>query len=212
MDESELAGRLAVREQLLIVEDDTQFVEEMDRELGRYFDFRKTILKAYDGNTGYDLAMEYRPGLVILGLMIPQMSGTLVLKKIKRGRKEIRPYTIIATGCIGRSHQTLAESLGANAYIQKPFEMQALAGEVRRGLDALYKFPGGFGCWGFMDEDTRKKLIGLRGYLDREAMDLREAAQKLESTKLTAVRARAKGREEAFEEARNRLSELFPGL
>ena len=212
MYESELAGRLAVREQLLIVEDDTQFVEEMDRELGRYFDFRKTILKAYDGKTGYDLAMEYRPGLVILGLMIPQMSGTLVLKKIKRGRKEIRPYTIIATGCIGRSHQTLAESLGANAYIQKPFEMQALAGEVRRGLDALDKFPGGFGCWGFMDEDTRKKLIGLRGYLDREAMDLREAAQKLESTKLTAVRARAKGREEAFEEARNRLSELFPGL
>jgi len=57
MDESELAGRLAVREQLLIVEDDTQFVEEMDRELGRYFDFRKTILKAYDVKTGYDLAM-----------------------------------------------------------------------------------------------------------------------------------------------------------
>ena len=65
---------------ILLVEDDALFVKMYEKKLTRE---GMTLLAAYDGEQGVEIAKAEKPDLIILDLMLPKMAGSEVLKEIK---------------------------------------------------------------------------------------------------------------------------------
>lgn len=117
---------------ILIVDDDTDILTAIEATLR---DTGADILTASDGNTAVTTAIEKQPDLLILDAMLPQRSGFLVLEKLKAKKpRGSKPFVIMITGNPGKRHQTWAESLGADDYINKPFRMDRLIESVEKLL------------------------------------------------------------------------------
>lgn len=65
---------------ILLIEDDALFVKMYEKKLTRE---GMTLLAAYDGEQGVEMAKSEKPDLIILDLMLPKMAGSEVLKEIK---------------------------------------------------------------------------------------------------------------------------------
>ena len=118
-------------EQLTIVEDDPDMVTALETVLA---DTGATIKTAMDGNAAIKVAQESDPDLILLDAMLPKRSGFLVLEKLKGTNKKRgeKPFIIMITGNVGKRHQTWAESLGVDGYLNKPFRMERLLEAVEK--------------------------------------------------------------------------------
>ncbi len=116
---------------ILIVEDDPDMVTALETVLA---DTGATIKTAMDGNAALQVAQESDPDLILLDAMLPKRSGFLVLEKLKGTNKKRgeKPFVIMITGNVGKRHQTWAESLGVDGYINKPFRMERLLEAVEK--------------------------------------------------------------------------------
>lgn len=72
-----------------------------------------------------------KPGLILLDLTMPRMSGIELLQKVKSDRSTRLIPVVILTG--SRSERDIASSFlyGANSYVQKPLDFGQLATIVR---------------------------------------------------------------------------------
>lgn len=118
---------------ILIVDDDPDMVSALQTVLDGT---GATIETAADGNAALEAAEQFDPDLVVLDAMLPKRSGFLVLEKLKStGKKKGgRPFVIMITGNAGRRHQTWAESLGVDGYLNKPFRMERLVERMEQLL------------------------------------------------------------------------------
>lgn len=118
---------------ILIVEDDQDMCSALSTLIG---DTGATIRTAGDGNAALEVADEFHPDLIVLDAMLPKRSGFLVLEKLKGANKKkgAKPYVIMITGNAGKRHQTWAESLGVDGYLNKPFRMERLMDSVGKLL------------------------------------------------------------------------------
>jgi len=115
----ELAGK-----KILLVDDDEEVVEAIRAALA---DTGAEIDTASDGNAAVEKCLGEAPDLMVLDLMMPKRSGFLVLEKVKQGKARTDPpRVVVITGNTGTRHRVWAESLGAEAYFQKPFRMDRL--------------------------------------------------------------------------------------
>ncbi len=116
---------------VLIVEDDPDMVTALETVLA---DTGATIKTAMDGNAAIKVAQESDPDLILLDAMLPKRSGFLVLEKLKGTNKKRgeKPFVIMITGNVGKRHQTWAESLGVDGYINKPFRMERLLETIEK--------------------------------------------------------------------------------
>jgi two-component system, OmpR family, phosphate regulon response regulator PhoB len=78
-----------------------------------------------------------RPDLVLLDVMLPGMSGYDICREVRAeaGIALTRILFLTARGSARERAQAMA--LGADGFVSKPFEMQALLAEVRRLLVTL---------------------------------------------------------------------------
>jgi DNA-binding response OmpR family regulator len=119
---------------VLIVEDDGDMAAALSAVVG---DTGATIHTAGDGNLALEVAAEIDPDIVILDAMLPKRSGFLVLEKLKPGKKKgSKPFVIMITGNAGKRHQTWAESLGVDGYLNKPFRMERLLEYLGKAVPA----------------------------------------------------------------------------
>ncbi|MDY6913917.1 MAG: response regulator [Planctomycetota bacterium] len=126
-----MAGELAGKK-ILLVDDDRDILTSMQAALGP---MEPEILVATDGNDAVAQAEQHNPDLVVLDLMLPKRSGFLVTEKLKRGKDRTDPPRIIMiTGNQGTRHKTYADSLGVDAYLNKPFRMEKLIEAVQKLL------------------------------------------------------------------------------
>ena len=99
-------------------------------------DLKADILIATDGNEAISQADLKAPDVVVLDMMLPKRSGFLVMEKLKKGKKRTDPPRVIMiTGNLGSRHKTYAESLGVDAYLNKPFRMEKLVDAVKKLLE-----------------------------------------------------------------------------
>jgi len=81
------------------------------------------VQTAADGETGFSLAKSYKPDLVLLDLMLPDIDGHDVCKKIH----EYRNIPIIMiTAKDDTVDKVLGLEFGADDYITKPFDNREL--------------------------------------------------------------------------------------
>lgn len=76
---------------------------------------------ARDGNEAYDMAVNLKPDILLLDIIMPHLDGLGVLEKLGETNLEKRPLSIILSA-VGQDKITQkAISLGAQYYIVKPF-------------------------------------------------------------------------------------------
>ena len=109
---------------ILIVDDDPEVLSALTT---IFVGQGATVTTANDGNEALQRAEADAPDLVVLDAMLPKRSGFLVLERIcaKKAPGE-KPRVIMITGNQGKRHQSWAESLGVDAYLNKPFRMERL--------------------------------------------------------------------------------------
>jgi len=90
---------------------------------------RYDVLSASDGLTGYRLAQEKKPDLVILDLMLPKMGGFEVCRKLRAEAFTAPILMLTARGEEG--DRVLGLDLGADDYVTKPFSVRELLARVR---------------------------------------------------------------------------------
>lgn len=88
---------------------------------------------AHDGQEAITKFNEVRHDLVIVDIVMPKASGIEVLRHIKAISPESQ--VIIATGNADKSSAITAVRLGAYDYIEKPFDLFALARIAKRAVE-----------------------------------------------------------------------------
>ncbi|MFL2870997.1 MAG: response regulator transcription factor [Pirellulaceae bacterium] len=112
---------------VLIVDDDPDIVDTVSFALEQE---GYTVFIARNGDEGIMLAEQHNPDLVLLDMMMPKRSGFLVLEKLRRANHT--PVRIIMmTANEGNRHRTYAESLGVDAYLNKPVPINDLLVRIR---------------------------------------------------------------------------------
>ncbi len=92
------------------------------------------VLLEPDGEHGYETAIEQRPDIILLDIMMPGIDG-ITLCKVLKERKETRHIPILmltARTLLGDVERAFAAD--ADDYIAKPFEWDELFGKVNRAL------------------------------------------------------------------------------
>ena len=113
---------------VLIVDDEKAIVDILKFNLKRE---GYEILEAYDGEEGLKLAMEQKPDLVLLDVILPSMPGFDVCKKI---REKSNMPIIMLTARTDEIDKVLGLELGADDYITKPFGIREVMARVKANL------------------------------------------------------------------------------
>ena len=109
------------KKKVLIVDDDRDVVSIVSTMLeGRGWD----ILAAYSGPEALEIVSSSIPDVILLDIMMPEMNGIEVLKKIKKMDAHARIIMITAFGDVESYLDSM--ELGAYEYINKPFETREL--------------------------------------------------------------------------------------
>ena len=87
------------------------------------------VLTAPDGEQGLQRALEQKPDLVLLDLMLPKLDGFAVCRELRRLGFAGRILVLTARGRIEDRVQGL--DLGADDYLSKPFSRDELLARVR---------------------------------------------------------------------------------
>ncbi len=88
-------------------------------------------LEATDGEMGLNLALEKKPNLILLDVMLPKMDGLTVCKRVKQAYN-VPILMLSARG--DEIDKIIGLELGADDYITKPFSMRELMARVKAVL------------------------------------------------------------------------------
>ena len=89
-----------------------------------------TVLLAEDGAEALDLARESTPDLAIVDIMMPGMNGYQLTETIRELPATTDMPVIVLTARAGGADRAHAFRVGADAFIQKPFELQRLTDAI----------------------------------------------------------------------------------
>src|SRR5512136_554049 len=108
-------------ESVLIVEDDpTMLIALKDN-----FEFKGyKVFTAADGEKGLEAALNAKPDLIILDIMLPKINGYEVCRLIRKEKLEMPIIMLTAKG--EESDVVLGLNLGADDYVTKPFSIKEL--------------------------------------------------------------------------------------
>lgn len=118
---------------ILIVDDEAPIVEILKYNLTKS---GYGVIVAYDGEEGYYAAINQKPDLILLDVMLPKMDGFEVLRKIRE--KQSTPV-IMLTAREEEVDKILGLELGADDYITKPFSVRELTARVKANLRRNYE-------------------------------------------------------------------------
>ncbi len=129
IEDSAHKGNPAAMHSILIVDDEQETVEVLERYLENNF----KIEKAYNGADGLEKAQDVLPDVIILDLMMPRMTGLEMLTRLKRDKKLQHIKTIVFTAKATEDDMLIAFDKGADVYLTKPVSLKLL----RKRIDQL---------------------------------------------------------------------------
>lgn len=89
------------------------------------------IIEASDGIEGVNIALEKKPDIILLDIMLPKLDGLSVCKRIKNS---LNIPIIMLTAKSEEIDTIVGLELGADDYITKPFSVRELAARVKANL------------------------------------------------------------------------------
>jgi excisionase family DNA binding protein len=121
------------KRRVLIVDDDEELVELISDVLERdgRFDIRTV-------NNGFDAGMmvkEYRPDLIVLDVMLPDINGKEVCQRVRSDRTMNDVKIICISGMVEEDRVGELRAAGADDFMHKPFEIERLVARMCQLLD-----------------------------------------------------------------------------
>ena len=116
----------AEKTRVLVVDDEPNITELVAMAL-RYEGFE--VRTAGNGRGALNAVAEFRPALVILDIMLPDIDGLEVLKRL--GDAARRPPVIFLTARDSTEDKVKGLTVGGDDYVTKPFSVEELAARVR---------------------------------------------------------------------------------
>jgi DNA-binding response OmpR family regulator len=116
-------------ESILVVEDDPSIGKGLKQNLS--FEGYSVEVVA-DGELGLRFAVDERPDLILLDVMLPRMNGFEVLRELRRLQIEVPVILLTAKG--EEVDKVRGLDLGADDYVVKPFGLAELLARIRSVL------------------------------------------------------------------------------
>ena len=113
---------------ILIVEDEKKIARFLELEL-KHEGYE--VLTAFDGRSGLDTALNEDPDLLILDLMLPELSGIEVCRRL-RHTSDVPIIMLTAKDDV--SDKVMGLDMGADDYVTKPFAIEELLARIRVAL------------------------------------------------------------------------------
>ena len=112
------------RVRVLVVDDDPSIVRIIEEVLSREERFEvRTALTGYDAGM---MTREFRPNIVLLDYMLPDVNGNIVCERIKSDSDLADTRIIIISGVVQQDEIDRLLEAGADAFIPKPFQVEEL--------------------------------------------------------------------------------------
>ncbi len=113
---------------ILIVEDEVKIARFVTLELQHE---GYEVQAAHDGRTGLQMCESWQPDLLILDLMLPELSGIEVCRRL---RQTCDIPIIMLTAKDDVSDKVMGLDMGADDYMTKPFAIEELLARIRVSL------------------------------------------------------------------------------
>jgi len=149
---------------ILLVEDEKKLCELIARALKAE---RYAVDVALDGQSGWEMADAYAYDLIILDLMLPSVSGTEILRRVRRKNQEVPILVLTARDATEEKVQHF--EAGADDYLTKPFVFAEL---VMRAKALLRR--------GSMSRATVLRVADLE--MDRLSQQVKRNGKRIELT------------------------------
>jgi excisionase family DNA binding protein len=121
------------KKRILVVDDDNQIIELFVDVLSRDDRF-----EAKTASTGYDagLATEgFRPHLILLDYMLPDINGNLVCERIRANADLKDTKIIIVSGVVNQEEIDALTRSGCDGFVKKPFNIEKLVERMAELLE-----------------------------------------------------------------------------
>ena len=142
-----------IRKRILAIEDSLDIRNLLRHVLSKDFD----LVMEESGNEGLKAAVNFNPDLIILDLGLPEMDGFELCDRFRRLPDLEHTPIIILSGQTGAEVHAKAYSLGADNYLEKPFNAEELLALVnskfRKTMMVLRK------NMGHLTLDLKKNLL-----------------------------------------------------
>lgn len=142
---------------ILIVEDEREIVRFLELEL-RHEGYETQA--CLDGRTGLEAALSGDFDLVLLDVMLPELNGLEVLRRLRR-EKETPVLLVTARDAVMDKVSGL--DLGANDYITKPFHIEELLARIRAATRRSAAPAGAVLTAGDLVVDTARRTVRRGG-------------------------------------------------
>ncbi|MFG0258062.1 MAG: response regulator [Phycisphaerales bacterium JB043] len=117
---------------VLVVDDEQEIVTLISDVLGS--DQRYEIMSASNGYDAGMLTESFRPHLIVLDYMLPDLNGDLVCKRVKESDSGKDTKVLFISGVVAPNEIERLEASGADDFIKKPFDIEQLADRIETML------------------------------------------------------------------------------
>ncbi|NJM48607.1 MAG: response regulator transcription factor [Alkalinema sp. RU_4_3] len=111
---------------ILLVEDDDRIAMPLLEDLRQQ---KHTVDYAQDGQAGWDYAQAMDYDLILLDLMLPQLDGISLCKRLRS--HGCTAYVLMLTARDTTADKVVGLDAGADDYLVKPFDLEELAARIR---------------------------------------------------------------------------------
>lgn len=136
------------------------------------------VLLACDGEIGIRKAAKFAPALILCDIMMPGMDGFEVCRRLKSFEQTANIPIILLTACSLEEQKAQGYEDGAEAFVQKPFNVRTLKTLMRNIIDRSSKVNEAVkGDWligktnGTIDNKSQQLMDGLRRYVEEHIQE-----------------------------------------
>lgn len=123
-----------MEQKILIVDDEAHIRMLIEQTLEELEDEDVTFLIAENGEEALDIITREKPQLVFLDVMMPKMNGMEVCRRVKKELVLDNVYIILLTAKGQEIDRQKGQEVGADVYMTKPFDPEALLNKARAVL------------------------------------------------------------------------------
>lgn len=116
---------------LCLVDDNRELIQLMEDFFKDQEDI-EVIGTAYNGRDCIKMLEDLEPDVLILDIIMPHIDGLAVLTSLRETERDKHPNVIMLTAFGQEEVMKKAVDLGAAYFILKPFDLEDLAGQIRR--------------------------------------------------------------------------------
>jgi len=118
--------------QTILYVEDNELNRKIVRDLLRRTSYR--LIEAPDGEAGVQMALAERPGLILMDVQLPKISGFEATRRLRADPATADTPIIAITSFALSGDEQRAREAGASAYLPKPFSPFTLLGMIRQLL------------------------------------------------------------------------------